>query len=158
LAQASSYSAQNVIKNEFLRTPHILYHAAEHPEGEHVEKEMGKAAVKKLVGDELEEVEIGSQEEMQAAPLRQYRLSWGLRIHKKLYQIHQHIDDKKILRDCWYVAKHLFLFTIYYLRIYDFLASETISRFSRAKLLKISLLGAKKDAKQLFFKKKVIFF
>jgi hypothetical protein len=52
------------------------------------------------------------------------------------------------------------IFVIYDLRFtnYELWANGAKSAFAAAKLRKISLLGAKKGIKQLFFMKKVIFF
>ena len=36
LHNASTDATHNVIKNEFLRSPHSLYHRAKHPEGKHI--------------------------------------------------------------------------------------------------------------------------
>ena len=43
----------NVIKNEFLRTPHALNDRAKHPQGKHIEKNMRKTAMQKHVSKEL---------------------------------------------------------------------------------------------------------
>ena len=79
----------------------MFHHASEHPEGKHVEKQVHERTMKELIGDKLEQVEIGCHEEMQTAPLVQVNAS---RLKHHGSQIGKHIDDEQVLGDDRYVA------------------------------------------------------
>ena len=94
----------NLIKKEFLRTPHILNHTAEHPQGKHIEKQVGETGVEKLVSQELEEMEILGHEEMQSADCCKVA---SLHLKQPRSGKSHDVDDKKILCDSRYVSEHL---------------------------------------------------
>ena len=66
LEQSGSHAAGDIIKEEFLRSPHALHHAAKHPQCEHVEKEVVPPAMHKHVGEKLVDVEIGREEKVKS--------------------------------------------------------------------------------------------
>jgi len=51
--QAGHDTAEQVVDGETLRTPDVLELHPEHPQGEHVEEEVHKAAVQELIRDQL---------------------------------------------------------------------------------------------------------
>ena len=100
--QCVNYAADEIIDQKLLRSPHPLNDAAEHPQGKHVEEDVGEVGMQELIGDELPEVEIGGKEEMQLAVLAQVELSaQHQRGHKG-----KNVDDKQVFGNSGYVAKH----------------------------------------------------
>lgn len=53
MAQRGAKAAYKVEEQEALRAPYIFQYTPEHPEGEHIEKDVGKAAVHEHMRDEL---------------------------------------------------------------------------------------------------------
>ena len=110
MQHAGTQSAENVIKKEFLWPPDTLDDAAEHPEGEHVEKNMLEVGVHKHVCEQLEDVEVGGHEEMKpqnVVQIHPQRSLPGQHGHES-----QQIDNQKILGDGGDVAYHLCLYNI----------------------------------------------
>ena len=102
LAQAGTNATYHVEKQESLRTPHIFECVTEHPQGEHVEKQMFKVAVHKHVSDDLVRLEIGGHEKMQSQNAVQIDVE---AIQGESGQKHQNVDNQQILNDCWQNGK-----------------------------------------------------
>jgi hypothetical protein len=51
--ESGSHPRDKIIFQKFFTSPRPFYLTAEHPQGEHVEKKMEKASVKKHVGESL---------------------------------------------------------------------------------------------------------
>jgi hypothetical protein len=67
LNNASTDSARNVIKKEFIGSPYILHHTTEHPQRKHIEKDVRQIGMQELVGQELIQVEVAGHEIVKAA-------------------------------------------------------------------------------------------
>ena len=66
LYQTGTYSARNVIKKEFLWSPHIFHHATEHPKSEHIKKDMLEIRMHEHVCEQLIDLKIGCKEKMKS--------------------------------------------------------------------------------------------
>ena len=65
LYHSGAHAAGYVVEEKLLGPPYLLHHAAEHPQGEHVEQYVREAAVHEHVCEQLVEVEVAGEEEVQ---------------------------------------------------------------------------------------------
>ena len=66
LEKSSPYSTRNVIKKEFLRSPHIFNHTTKHPQRKHIKKYMLNISMHEHIGYELVNSKIRSQKKMKS--------------------------------------------------------------------------------------------
>ena len=69
LHQRGPHAADHVVNQKALRAERVFQRTAEHPQCEHIEKQMFQAGMKKHVGDELVGVVIGAPEPVEHAVL-----------------------------------------------------------------------------------------
>ncbi len=91
LHDAGTDAAENVIKNEALRTPYALHHRTEHPKHKHVEDDMLPSTMHEHIGDELENVEVLRHEEVQTTQ--------AVEVDNVHLTQHQHRDECKEIND-----------------------------------------------------------
>ena len=66
LQDARAHAAADIIEQELAASPHVLHHAAKHPQGEHVEEDVLDIGMHEHVGEKLIEMEVLRHEEMEA--------------------------------------------------------------------------------------------
>ena len=59
-------AACEVVEQEAFRPPDLLEYTAEHPNGKHVEEQMGKSAVHEHISNQLRCIEISGKEKVQS--------------------------------------------------------------------------------------------
>ena len=91
LTEAGAYAADHVVNQEAVAPQRALYEAAKHPQREHVEEEVGEAAVQKHIGDELVEPEVAGQDEVEAEALGQVD---AYALADELEQVADHIGQE----------------------------------------------------------------
>jgi hypothetical protein len=106
LYDTGSDTAQNVIKKEFLRSPDIFHHAAEHIQGKHIEENMSETAMRKHIGNQLIEVEVLSHEEVQAEIVVQQVFPVGIGSEQHGGQKDKRIDNEQVFGYWWDITYH----------------------------------------------------
>ena len=98
LGESGSDTANEVEQQETIGTPLHLHDTAKHPDGKHVEEQMGESFMKELVCYELPDMKIRCKEKMQSAQLVQV-----YSIFVKCHRTHQtqYVDDEQIFCYRW---------------------------------------------------------
>ena len=92
LKQSGADAAHEVKQHETALAEHLLYHAAEHPQREHVEQQMCQSAVHEHVREELVHLEVGRKEEVEA------EMGIHPRTHNQRQQIAYDVGNEQIFR------------------------------------------------------------
>ena len=79
----SADTASKIVDVEFPGAPLIFNFRSKHPEGEHIEEEMGTAAVQKHVGYRLPELEVFRADWPECAEFLNYSSEWSEELQKK---------------------------------------------------------------------------
>ena len=109
LEQAGSDTAGDIVEEELARSPHVLHHAAEHPQGEHVEEEVCQVAVHEHIGEQLVEVEVARKDEVEAKNVVQpvgYLIAVARTAHEHGDEKHHDVHDEQAFCNKWYFAHH----------------------------------------------------
>ena len=104
LKQTSTHATCNVIKKEFLCSPHSFYHTAKHPEGKHIEENVFETSMHKHVSKELINLKVGSQKEMEPENIIQSIATTGILTHKESKQEGYDIHYQQVLCNYRYIA------------------------------------------------------
>ena len=94
LYKSGTDSADHIIEEKLLRSPHILNHAAEHPQGKHVEEQMRESGMHEHISEELIYLEIARKEEVKSKHAVQVD---ALTAEHPCGGEHKHIDNQQIL-------------------------------------------------------------
>ena len=94
LHQRGPHAADHVVNQKALRAERVFQRTAEHPQCEHIEKQMFQAGMKKHVGDELVGVVIGAPEPVEHAVLSHKLIERG---DEPDSQKREAVDDYQVL-------------------------------------------------------------
>ena len=89
-----AYGGNQVIGQKALSSPDIFDHRSEHPQGEHVGKQVEKASMHEHAGEDLPQVEVGSSRLVEGERFEK-RPQRGIRQHVG-GQIHQAVDHQQV--------------------------------------------------------------
>ena len=96
LTDAGTYATHHPIRQKAFGTQRALYQTAEHPQREHVEEQMGQAAVKKHITDELPHPEVVGQNEVKAEQVGEVDVQTA---GKQLQQVAHHVGYQQVAGD-----------------------------------------------------------